>query len=89
MAFACCAAAGVRTNAASAAAVNNVRRQEQSGASMYSAGYTLHLSKFTKLYGFYNTIINEQNGSYSFDKSLVLGVGQRISSLVIGVSKKF
>lgn len=75
--------------AAADAAVNNVRSQAQSGASMYSAGYTLRLSNSTKLYGFYNTIINEQNGSYCFDRSLNLGVGQRISSLVVGVSKKF
>ncbi|HEX5685525.1 MAG TPA: porin [Ideonella sp.] len=82
---------GGRGSAAPGSAVNNVQRLDESGASMYSVGYTYRLTKLTKLHGFYNTIVNDRNAHYSFDKSTAaeLGNGQRVSSLVVGMSKKF
>ncbi len=80
-----------RGSAGPDAVVNNVRRQPESGASMFSLGYTLRLSKLTKLYGFHNTIVNDARSRYSFDTSTSssLGTGRRVSSTVVGVSKKF
>ncbi|UXH77468.1 porin [Roseateles amylovorans] len=80
-----------RGSAGPEAVVNNVRRQSQSGASMFSLGYTTRLSKLTKLYAFHNLIVNDRRSRYSFDTSTsaALGTGRRVSSLVVGMSKKF
>jgi predicted porin len=82
---------GGHGSGAPGSAVNNVQRMDESGAGMYSVGYTYRLTKWTKLHGFYNTIVNDRNAHYSFDKSIAadVGNGQRVSSLVVGMSKKF
>lgn len=62
-------------------------------AQQYTVGYNYNLSKATKLYGYYTTVINEDQGSYGYgfngELSEGIPVGEDFESIAIGVRHNF
>jgi len=76
-------------DAAEGSSVNAISKGHECGARMWTIGYRYRLSKSMQAYAYWNEIVNDRNGRYSFDAPPAGGPGWRISALAVGMSKRF
>lgn len=70
--------------------VNQIKLADDSGALMWTLGYSHRLSARTVVYGYVNAINNQRNAGYAFDSQLAsMGPFERLTALAFGMSKKF
>jgi predicted porin len=69
--------------------VNAISRTTDSGATMWTLGGRYRLSKATQVYAYWNQIVNDSQGRYSFDAPPAGSVGWRVSAVALGLGKIF
>jgi predicted porin len=69
--------------------VNAVVRAPASGAHMLTLGYRYRFSPHTQVFAYWNEIVNQRNGHYSFDPPAPEQGGVRIAAWAWGLSQSF